>query len=181
MGPFELIPTPISGCFEIRPRVFEDNRGRFIKVFHRNWFVENKLNADYEEQYYSVSKARVIRGLHFQSPPNAHVKLVSCITGSICDVVVDLRKSSTTYHQVFSLELNSLSGNMLYVPEGLAHGFYVLSERCIFLSMNSRKFAPECDQAIRWNSINFNWPDNQPVVSEKDKNAIKLEQYNSPF
>jgi dTDP-4-dehydrorhamnose 3,5-epimerase len=181
MGPFEIIPTPIGGCVEIIPRIFEDERGRFIKLFHQDFFMQHQLNPVYEEQYYSVSSHRVLRGLHFQIPPHAHVKLVSCISGSILDVVVDLRRNSATFKKVSSLELNAQKGNMLYVPEGLAHGFYVLSSQCIFLSMNSRKFSAECDSAIYWDSIGFTWPDRDPVVSEKDKNAIPLNSFISPF
>jgi len=181
MGPFELIPTPIDGCVEIVPRIFEDERGRFIKLFHQDFFMQHGLNPVFEEQYYSVSSQRVLRGLHFQLPPHAHCKLVSCISGSILDVVIDLRKNSNTYKKVSSLELTALNGNMLYVPEGLAHGFYVLSSNCIFLSMNTRKYSPECDSAIRWDSIGFTWPDCDPVVSEKDKNAVSLYNFISPF
>ena len=139
MNPFELIPTGIEGCFEIRPRIFKDQRGRFVKLFHRDFFDDLGLQSVYEEEYYSVSPARVIRGLHFQVPPKEHVKLVSCLKGSILDVVFDLRTESKSYGRVFSLELSSERGNMLYVPEGLAHGFYVFSESAIFLSMNSKK------------------------------------------
>ncbi len=181
MGPYEIKPSSIPGCVEIIPRIFEDDRGRFIKLFHHDFFIEHRLNAVYQEQYYSVSSQRVLRGLHFQTPPHAHIKLVSCITGSILDVVVDLRKNSSTYKKVFSLELSSRKGNMLYVPEGLAHGFYVLSSTCIFLSMNSKKYSTECDSAIRWNTIDYNWPDSNPIVSEKDNSAISLNTFVSPF
>ncbi|MFO7669638.1 MAG: dTDP-4-dehydrorhamnose 3,5-epimerase family protein [Bacteroidales bacterium] len=181
MNPFELIPTGIEGCFEIRPRIFQDQRGRFVKLFHRDFFDDLGLQSVYEEEYYSVSPARVIRGLHFQIPPKEHVKLVSCLKGSILDVVYDLRTESKTYGQVFSLELSSERGNMLYVPEGLAHGFYVLSESAIFLSMNSKKFSQECDRGIRWNSIPFDWPDRDPIVSEKDMNMVPLKEFDNPF
>jgi dTDP-4-dehydrorhamnose 3,5-epimerase len=181
MNPFELIPTGIEGCYQIQPRLFEDQRGRFVKLFHAEFFREHGLETTYEEEYYSVSPARVIRGLHFQVPPKAHVKLVSCIQGTILDVVCDLRRDSKTFGKVSALELSSKQGNMLYVPEGLAHGFYVLSEKAIFVSMNSKKFAPECDRGIRWDSIPFDWPDQDPVVSDKDRNMISLEEFESPF
>lgn len=181
MNPFELIHTGIGGCVEIRPRIFEDQRGRFVKLFHRDFFREQGLETEYEEEYYSVSPARVIRGLHFQVPPKAHVKLVSCVQGSILDVVYDLRKESPTFGTVFSLTLSSDQGNMLYVPEGLAHGFYVLSDSATFVSMNSRKFAPECDRGIRWDSIPFDWPDENPIVSEKDRHMAGLQEFQNPF
>lgn len=181
MNPFELVPTTIEGCFEIRPRIFEDQRGKFVKLFHQEFFRELGLHTEYEEEYYSVSPARVIRGLHFQVPPKAHVKLVSCLQGSILDVVYDLRSESGSAGRVFSLDLSARKGNMLYVPEGLAHGFYVTGEKAIFLSMNSKKFSPECDSGIRWNSIPFEWPDKKPVVSEKDMEMVTLEEFRNPF
>ena len=181
MNPFELIPTGIEGCFEIRPMVFEDQRGRFVKLFHRGFFDELGLQTTYEEEYYSVSPARVIRGLHFQVPPREHVKLVSCLLGTILDVVYDLRTDSSSFGQVFSLKLSSETGNMLYVPEGLAHGFYVMSESATFLSMNSKKFAPECDRGIRWDSIPYDWPDKDPIVSEKDTKMVSLDAFENPF
>ncbi len=181
MNPFELVPTGIEGCVEIRPRVFEDARGKFVKLFHREFFEELGLQSTYEEEYYSVSPARVIRGLHFQVPPMEHVKLVSCLKGAILDVVYDLRSDSPSSGQVFSLELSSGNGNMLYVPAGLAHGFYVLSDQATFLSMNSRKFAPECDRGIRWDSIPFTWPDRDPIVSQKDRDMVSLKDFKNPF
>ena len=181
MRHFEQIPTDIEGCFEIQPRVFSDDRGRFVKLFHEDLFLEMGLMGRFEEEYYSVSPARVLRGLHFQVPPKSHVKLVSCLKGSILDVVYDLRPHSSSSGKVFSLELSSQKGNMLYVPEGLAHGFYVQSNGATFLSMNSRKFSTECDRGIRWDSIPFQWPDQSPVVSEKDRNMIPLEAFENPF
>jgi dTDP-4-dehydrorhamnose 3,5-epimerase len=181
MNPFELVETSIEGCFEIRPRIFEDQRGRFVKLFHEGFFREHGLVTVFEEEYYSVSPARVIRGLHFQIPPKAHVKLVTCVQGAILDVVYDLRTDSPTSGRVFSLEISSDKGNMLYVPEGLAHGFYAESERAIFVSMNSKKFAPDCDRGIRWDSIPFDWPDKKPIVSEKDRNMVPLNEFVNPF
>lgn len=181
MNPFKLVPTHLEGCFEIKPRIFEDQRGRFVKLFHHDFFQEHGLQTVYEEEYYSVSPARVIRGLHFQVPPKAHVKLVSCLEGAILDVVCDLRRASPTFGKVFTLELSYENGNLLYVPEGLAHGFYVLSKRATFVSMNSRKFAPECDRGIRWDSIPFDWPDKDPIVSEKDRAMVTLEAFENPF
>lgn len=181
MNPFEKVPTTIEGCFEVRPRIFEDQRGKFVKLFHRGYFEELGLQTKYEEEYYSVSPARIIRGLHFQVPPEAHVKLVCCLEGSILDVVYDLRSESGSSGRVFSLELSAGKGNMLYVPEGLAHGFYVTGRKATFLSMNSKKFSPECDRGIRWDSIPFNWPDKNPVVSEKDKQMVPLKEFRNPF
>ena len=178
---FEFIATHIAGCFEVQPKVLSDDRGRFVKGFHTGAFKENGLVQTFDEVYYSVSRKGVLRGLHFQSPPDAHVKLVSCVRGRILDVVVDLRKDSTTYHRVHSTELSATKGNMLYVPEGLAHGFLSLEDDTLFLSMNSKEYSPQCDSGIRWDSIGFVWPIENLIVSEKDQNMIPLSIYNSPF
>ncbi|NBC81821.1 MAG: dTDP-4-dehydrorhamnose 3,5-epimerase [Bacteroidetes bacterium] len=181
MSLYTLQQTPIEGCYEIKPRVFQDNRGKFIKIFHEGLFKENNLVGHFEEEYISESEKGVLRGLHFQTPPYAHVKVVSCIYGKILDVVVDIRKDSSTYGQAYSIELSSEKNNMLYVPEGLAHGFYVLSDKALFLSMNSKKYAPDYDSGIRWDSFDFDWPDKDPILSEKDKNLPELKNYKSPF
>jgi dTDP-4-dehydrorhamnose 3,5-epimerase len=181
MNPFKIFQTKILDCKEIQPPVFSDERGRFVKIFHTDSFTEHQLATNFEEEYYSVSQKGVLRGLHFQNPPHAHTKLVTCLQGKILDVVVDLRKSSPTYKKSSAVILEAEKGNMLYVPEGLAHGFYVLSEQCIFLSLNSKKYSAECDSGIRWDSIDFDWPDMQPIVSEKDQNMPPLDTFNTPF
>ena len=181
MNPFKLIHTSIEGCYEIIPLRFEDSRGRFVKIFHSDLFEEYNLMTKYEEEYYAVSNKGVLRGLHFQEPPNEHVKLVTCLSGRILDVVVDLRKNSTTYSKWHSIELSGASDKLLYVPEGLAHGYYTMEDNTVFISLNSRKFSPESDSGILWNSIGFDWPDLSPILSEKDKKLASLEAYVSPF
>ncbi len=109
------------------------------------------------------------------------MKLVSCLQGTILDVVYDLRTDSTSSGQVYSMELSSDTGNMLYVPEGLAHGFYVISKSATFLSMNSKKFSPEHDRGIRWDSIPFDWPDKDPIVSKKDTDMLSIKAFKNPF
>jgi dTDP-4-dehydrorhamnose 3,5-epimerase len=181
MSLYNFIPTPIEGCFLVEPKILNDSRGKFVKLYHKESFFKAGLCDSYEEEYCSVSTKGVLRGLHFQIPPDAHVKLVSCLAGSILDVVVDLRRTSRTYKQYNTVVLDSKKNHLLYVPEGLAHGFYVLSEECIFLSLNSKKYSEKCDAGIKWNSINFDWPDDHPVVSEKDQNMPSLNVFNSPF
>ena len=178
---FDIKETRIKGCFEIKPRIFEDTRGRFVKVFHRDLFESFGLNSDFEEEYYSISHKGVLRGLHFQTPPHLHSKLIMCVTGKILDVVVDLRKNSKTYKQALSFEIDSTIGNMLYIPEGLAHGFYVIDGDAVFISLNSKKYSPENDSGIHWNSFGFDWPDKNPIISDKDSNMIKLNDFVTPF
>ncbi len=177
----ELHETTLKDCWELRPRIFKDDRGSLIKTFHKDTFESLGLVTDFKEEYYSVSKKGVLRGLHFQLPPEDHVKCVTCISGRIFDVVVDLRKASPTYKKQFTIELNSELGNMLYIPKGFAHGFYVLSEEAIFLNRTSTVYAPQCDAGIKWDSCGIQWPDNHPILSEKDELMIELKEFKSPF
>lgn len=177
----EIIKTKIEGCFELQPRIFKDDRGRLVKTFHHKLFEENGLETDFKEEYYSISKQHILRGLHFQIPPHDHVKCVTCLFGKIFDVVVDLRKKSPTFKQYFSIELDAEKGNMLYIPKGMAHGFYVLSESAIFLNRTTTVYEPSCDTGIKWDSCEIDWPSMQPILSEKDKEMIRLTNFESPF
>ncbi len=177
----EKIETGIEGCFELRPRIFKDDRGGLVKTFHYDTFKSIGLETDFREEYYSYSKKGVLRGLHFQIPPDDHIKCVTCVSGKIFDVVVDLRKKSSTYKQHFSLELRSELGNMLYIPKGLAHGFYVLSEKAIFLNRTTTVYSPDRDAGIKWDSCDINWPNKEPILSKKDIEMTNLKDFKSPF
>lgn len=177
----KAINTSIKGCYELQPRVFKDERGQLVKTFHKPSFLELNLETDFTEEYYSVSKKNVLRGLHFQNPPHDHIKCVTCISGKIFDVVVDLRKYSPTYKQHFTIELDAEKGNMLYIPKGLAHGFYVLSETAIFLNRTTTVYEPSCDTGIKWDSCGIKWPIENPILSEKDQQMIDLNEFKSPF
>jgi len=132
-----------SGCFELSPDVYNDNRGLFVKTFQKNIFRDFGLEFDFEEEYYSCSKKGVLRGLHFQLPPHEHSKLVYCIEGNVFDAVVDLRINSMTYGEYVTVELSAKKANMLYVPPGLAHGFYVLSKRATMVYKVSTVYSPK--------------------------------------
>jgi dTDP-4-dehydrorhamnose 3,5-epimerase len=177
----ELKESPLKGCFVITPKVIEDARGRFVKPFHIDEFSHHGLYFEIKEEYYSVSKKDVLRGLHFQTPPKATKKIVSCLKGKIFDVVVDLIKSSSSFQQVFSVELSSDKGNMLYIPEGFAHGFCVLSDEATVLYMCSKMYSAENDAGILWNSAGIQWPLANPVVSEKDNRLVELNRFDNPF
>ncbi|MDJ0645034.1 MAG: dTDP-4-dehydrorhamnose 3,5-epimerase [Flavobacteriaceae bacterium] len=171
------IDTTIKGCYELQPRIFKDDRGCLVKTYHEDTFRELDLETDFTEEYYSVSKKNVLRGLHFQTPPHDHVKCVTCISGKIFDVVVDLRKSSPTFKNTFTIELDAEIGNMLYVPKGLAHGFLVLSDQAVFLNRTSVVYKPESDKGIHWNSCDVDWPVKTPIVSEKDEICISMDTF----
>lgn len=177
----EKIKTNIEGCYELQPKSFKDHRGSLTKIYHQDTFVSLGLETEFTEEYFSVSNKNVLRGLHFQIPPHDHIKCVTCLSGKIFDVVVDLRKDSITYKKTFALELSAEKGNMLYIPKGLAHGFLALTDNAIFLNRSSFVFMPESDKGIHWNSCNIDWPIEKPIVSEKDDKMISLNDFNSPF
>lgn len=173
--------TFIKGCFELQPKILEDSRGRFVKPYYLDTFTDKGIDFKIKEEYYSVSEKNVLRGLHFQTPPMATAKLVTCIDGEIFDVVVDLRKNSSSYLKYFHVNLFSGKGNMLFIPEGLAHGFCVLSEQATMLYMCSEVYSPENDSGIRWNSAGVKWPVENPIVSEKDNSLTELHKFDNPF
>lgn len=173
--------TTILGCIELQPKIIQDARGRLVKTYHQEMFALNGLDTNFTEEYYSTSSKGVLRGLHFQLPPNDHIKCVTCLFGEIFDVVVDLRKDSPSYKKHFSIKLNAEKGNMLYIPKGLAHGFQVLSEKAIFLNRTTTVYHPESDCGVRWDSCGIQWPSIDPILSEKDTKWKLLNKYKSPF
>ena len=126
---FQKNETEIPGCLRISPRVQHDERGSFVKVFHPDAYPLPGDESTYVEEFYSISRQRVLRGLHFQRPPAETAKLIHCVSGLVMDVVVDLRCGSPTcgQHEVF--ELSGERADMLFIPAGLAHGFYVLARK----------------------------------------------------
>ena len=177
----EIIFTEIAGCFEIIPKIFTDHRGKFIKPYHIDELKSNGIDLNVKEEYYSVSHKNVIRGLHFQTPPKAVAKLVTCITGKVLDAVVDLRKNSKTYLKTYIVELTEENSKLLYIPEGLAHGFCSLQDNSLLLYMCSEMHSPENDSGIHWNSAGIKWPVKNPVVSDKDEALVSMGQFNNPF
>lgn len=176
-----LVATPLPGCWEIRCRAFEDARGRFVKTFHAAAFAEAGLETGFVEDYYSVSRQGVLRGLHFQVPPQDHVKLVYAIAGSVLDAVVDLRVGSPTYGRHHLVELSAASANALYIPKGLAHGFYVPRGEAVMVYKVTSLYSPAHDGGILWNSAGISWPDQEPQLSERDRGFLPLDQFQSPF
>ena len=178
---FDFKQSRLVGCFEIQPKVFDDERGKFIKVFHENLFIAQGLQAQFVEEYYSVSFKNVIRGLHFQLPPMDHVKVVYCVEGEVMDVVVDLRVDSPTFGRYALFELSSTKANSIYIPKGMAHGFCALSEKAIMVYKVSTVYSPIHDAGILWDSVGIPWPAVDPVLSMRDQGFPKFEHFESPF
>lgn len=173
--------TNIAGCFELQPTLIRDSRGGFIKTFHNDIFSELCLETSFKEEYYSISKFGVIRGMHFQLPPHAHTKIVYCISGKVLDVLLDLRKGSPSYKKTISVELSATSFNGIYIPVGVAHGFLSLSDNTILAYKVSTVYNPNFDSGILWNSFGFNWPNLDLIISTRDKNLVNLSSFESPF
>jgi dTDP-4-dehydrorhamnose 3,5-epimerase len=177
----DLKESLIHGCFEVQPKVFQDERGTFVKTFHVDVFSKMGLQTKWAEEYYSISRKGVLRGLHFQLPPYDHEKLVYCVAGSVMDVVVDLRCGSPTYGQSTMVELSSKMANMVYIPRGLAHGFYTISENATMMYKVSTVYAPSHDYGILWSSVEFDWTDRDPILSKRDSKFPPLSAFTSPF
>jgi dTDP-4-dehydrorhamnose 3,5-epimerase len=177
----KIIKTKLAGLFIIEPDVFSDERGALTKPFHKQTFIDNGMVATFDESFYSLSHKGVIRGMHFQIPPEDHAKLVYVPSGKILDVLVDLRKSSPTYGQHVSVELSAEKKNMVYIPKGFAHGFLSLEDNsCTTYLQSTMRSAPH-EAGIRYDSFGFAWPVEKPIVSKRDTEFPTLEDFDSPF
>ncbi len=177
----EIIKTELAGVHVIRPRIFEDARGGFVKTFHAPTFQAAGLKFEPREEFYSDSRRNVIRGMHFQLPPHTQTRLVYCLRGRVLDVVVDLRRNSPTFRRVLSRELSATNHEMLFIPEGFAHGFLALDEPSLMVYLASPVHSPPHDAGIAWDSIDFQWPVKDPILSDRDRSFPALKDFQSPF
>jgi dTDP-4-dehydrorhamnose 3,5-epimerase len=177
----EIVTTELPGLQIIRPRIFRDTRGSFVKTFHAGQFRELSLDFEPREEFFSTSAKNVLRGMHFQLPPAAHAKLVYCIVGSVLDVVLDLRKNSPTFGRSCARELSAANREMSFIPVGFAHGFLALEDNATMVYQTSTVHSPAHDTGVRWDSFGFDWPVKNPVLSERDKKFSTLREFVSPF
>ena len=177
----KIINTKIQGLKILEPKIFEDSRGKFIKTFTNDFFQENGLDIDIKETYYSISHKDVIRGMHFQTPPYEHIKLVYVPAGKIIDVVLDIRKNSPTFGGFFSCELSSDNGKVLIIPKGLAHGFKSLEDNTNVTYIQTSCYVPNNDCGIRYDSFKFDWGCISPKLSDRDKSFPTLKEFDTPF
>ncbi|HIA37732.1 MAG TPA: dTDP-4-dehydrorhamnose 3,5-epimerase [Flavobacteriales bacterium] len=176
-------PTPIKDLIIIKPDIYEDERGYFFESYNFNKFSKHSLPVRFVQDNESLSQKGVLRGLHFQNPPFAQAKLVRAIKGAILDIVVDLRKSSESYGQHFSIQLNEKNKQMLYIPEGFAHGFVTLEDQTLFSYKCSNFYNKDAENTISWNDpdLKIDWQVKQPILSEKDNRGVPFNTYTSPF
>jgi len=165
--------TDLKGAYVIEPEKYEDERGYFARVFCQNEFESHGFKLNMVQSNIGLSRKKgTIRGLHYQVYPYAEAKLIRCITGSIFDVIIDLRPESLTYKQWFGIELNSKNGQMLLIPENFAHGYQSLLDETEVFYQVSQFYAPDAERGVRWDDPAFNiqWPEMlDPIISEKDK------------
>lgn len=167
----DVFKTPIDGLLRLRPRVFSDERGHFLEPFNTAAFAKaTGITAPFVQDNESCSKADVLRGLHLQVGAHAQAKLVRVVKGAVLDVCVDLRSDSPTFGEHYSLRLDSVDRDLLYVPAGMAHGFLALEDDTIFAYKCSAYYEPSAERTILWNDpdLNIHWEVNDPIVSAKD-------------
>ena len=175
------IPTKIHDAFLLKPKVFGDARGFFMETWNRNVFHDIGLDVDFVQDNHSRSAKNVLRGLHYQAGDAAQGKLVWVTSGTVFDVLVDLRKSSPTFGVWDGYILNTDTHDRLWVPPGCAHGFIVLSDIADFHYKVSTPYRPETECALRWNDpdLAIDWPIEiglQPIVSSKDESAATFQE-----
>ena len=169
--------TSILDLQILKPNLHVDNRGYFLESFKNSEFELNGLPTNFVQQNQSKSTKDTLRGLHYQLN-YAQGKLVWVSLGSVFDVAVDIRKGSPTFGKYESFILDDIDHKRLYIPEGFAHGFYVLSDKAIFQYMCTQIYHPEDEYGILWNDhdISINWPDGEKIVSDRDKKWSNLDE-----
>jgi len=174
--------TAVPGLLVVHPRASADARGTFAKSFLASDFAEAGLATTFAEEYHTSSARGVVRGMHFQTPPHDHDKVVFCVCGRVFDAVLDLRPSSPAYGTAVTFELSGPDGPGLYIPAGCAHGFAALTDGATMTYKVTTAYAPEHDAGILWSSVpGVTWPDSAPVVSERDAGFPAFADFVSPF
>ena len=168
----KVIETALPGCVAIEPAVFSDARGFFFETWNAERFGALGLPTRFTQSNVSCSSKGVLRGLHYQWP-RPQGKLVSVLEGEVYDVAVDIRRGSPTFGKWDAVLLSAENRRQLWIPEGFAHGFAVLSERAVFSYLCTDSYVKESDAAVRWNDaeIAVDWPISAPVLSAKDEAA----------
>ena len=177
--------TAIPGCL-LRPLFHHtDDRGEFVKAYQASgqWDAPDggEEHGAIAELFWSRSARGVVRGLHFQVPPHAHRKLVTAISGTALDVVVDLRVGSPTFGEHVTIALDAATPIAVQVPIGCAHGFQSTADDTVILYATSTEHAPTADRGIRWDSIGVEWPITEALLSPRDTGFPTLQDFDSPF
>ena len=175
------VEKSIAGCFEVLLPNHRDNRGSFTKIFTKEFFCDLGLDFQIREQYVTQSKKNVVRGLHLQLPPYDHHKMVFCLSGEAVDVALDLRRGSPSFMQIIKVNLDASIPKILFLPSGVAHGFCTPKTSCSLLYNVSSLHVPSHDTGVRWDSIDFNWPVTNPIISHRDRDLPTISEFKTPF
>ena len=172
----KFLPTDIPDVISVQVVVHGDDRGFFLESWHKKKFAASGIDADFVQDNHSKSVKGTLRGLHYQTK-HAQGKLVRVISGSIFDVAVDLRRSSSTFGKWVAVTLSEQNKTILWVPAGFAHGFYVVSQTAEILYKCTDIYAPEFERTLIWNDpdLAIDWPlddSGGPLLSDKDKSGV---------
>lgn len=180
-----IIKTKIEGVVIIEPHLIKTQNGYFFEIFSEKEFKDKVGNIDFRQDNESMSHYGVMRGFHFQRPPFAQSKLLRCVEGKVLDVAVDIRKSSPTYGKHVAVELSEENHRQLFIPQGFAHGFSVLSKKAIIQYKCDNFYHHEAEDGISVldESLGIDWkiPVVQAVLSDKDTKYKLLRDFDSPF
>ena len=181
--PFEFKQTRISDVLLITPKVFKDDRGFFAELYKESDFKAHGIQMPLTQVNFSCSSKNVLRGLHFQLNPKAQAKMVYVLEGEIFDVAVDIRRGSPTYGQWVGEYLSEENKNILYIPEGFAHGFCAMSKTVKMMYYCSQEYAPSHERNILWDDadIGVAWPTKEPLLSPKDAGGLRLRDMEHNF
>ena len=180
----KIIKTKLESVVILEPKRFGDHRGFFQESYSKKLWDELGLKFDFVQDNHSLSKeVGTLRGLHYQKAPKAQTKVVRVVTGAILDVVVDIRKGSSTYGEWISAILTADNNRQIVVPKGFAHGILTLVPNTHLLYKVDEVYSPEHDRAIRWNDpdLNIDWNWSNPILSEKDANALLFKEADNNF
>jgi dTDP-4-dehydrorhamnose 3,5-epimerase len=177
----QFVPLALPGLVLIQPVIHRDDRGYLVKSYRSDLFLKHGIHFTPREEFYSVSRAGVLRGMHFQSPPSDYGKLVHCVHGRFHEVILDLRAGSPTYGQVWSGQLDDVKCEAVYLPPGFAHGFFSLAPETIVAYSVSHIHDPSLDQGVHWDSFGHVWPSTTPVVSPRDCAFPAFSKFATPF
>lgn len=170
--PFKFERLAIPEVLLIEPSVVNDGRGFFMETYKRSDFAAAGIEEVFVQENHSCSERGVLRGLHYQRPPQAQSKLIRVVSGEVFDVAVDLRPDSPTAGRWVGARLSSTDRRMMYIPSWCAHGFCVLSDRAEVVYLTSTEYAPAYESGIMWNdpALGIEWPVENPIMSRRDQN-----------
>jgi len=171
----KILRTDLDGVLVVEPAIFSDHRGYFLESYNKNKYREHEIPIEFVQDNLSFSRKETLRGLHYQHP-HGQAKLVQVLAGHVYDVTVDVREGSINFGQWIGIHLSDANKRQVFIPDGFAHGFCVLSETALFSYKCSDFYAPEYERGVLWSDpdLAIEWPINNPVLSEKDSKYLRL-------